>query len=505
MPTAIGSRPPQPMLKHPERFHALDATRAFALLLGVVFHAAWFYTLDPLNAGVKDVSANHFFGWFFHTSHTFRMQVFFLIAGFFARLVCERRGTSTFVRNRLVRIGVPLVVGWLILYPLLAMVWVWGKNLSGENPFELPAHLVPIGLVATGSMFVERADGGAFSLAHLWFLYYLLVLYAVTLIGRAALLRTPLGGERALAACDRATGFLCRSPLGALVLIIAITPIMCSMTSWSGIDTPVNSQTPILKVAVAYLIFFLLGWFVHRQAHQLGAFFTQWKFYLTAGLLASLGLYVFYQDVKPYSSESNQVLADPDFLTPAFRPKVSFEEPRRFDRTVIRPHREVLQPSWSGLPFREYRAESWYQPTKLAFSALYSFIMIWLVYGCLGAFQALCQGFSPIWRYITDSSYWVYLLHLPLLPAIETLVFDWEAPSLIKFPLVLGASFFLLFASYHYLVRSSFIGKILNGRAYPLHWNPVKAIRGIPDSSMPGSMKRLKGCAAPVTAGANPQ
>ena len=53
-------------LPHPKRFHALDATRAFALLLGVVFHAVWYYAYGPFGTGVKDISANHFFSWFFH-------------------------------------------------------------------------------------------------------------------------------------------------------------------------------------------------------------------------------------------------------------------------------------------------------------------------------------------------------------------------------------------------------------------------------------------------------
>jgi ABC-type multidrug transport system ATPase subunit len=37
----------------------------------------------------------------------------------------------------------------------------------------------------------------------------------------------------------------------------------------------------------------------------------------------------------------------------------------------------------------------------------------------------------------------------------------------VKFPLVLVASFAVLFLSYHYLVRPTFIGQLLNGRKYP--------------------------------------
>jgi ABC-type multidrug transport system ATPase subunit len=38
----------------------------------------------------------------------------------------------------------------------------------------------------------------------------------------------------------------------------------------------------------------------------------------------------------------------------------------------------------------------------------------------------------------------------------------------VKYPFILVASFAVLFASYHFLVRPSFIGQLLNGRKYPL-------------------------------------
>jgi hypothetical protein len=37
----------------------------------------------------------------------------------------------------------------------------------------------------------------------------------------------------------------------------------------------------------------------------------------------------------------------------------------------------------------------------------------------------------------------------------------------VKFPLILGITAAVLLASYHYLVRSTFLGKLLNGRRYP--------------------------------------
>src|SRR5262245_31682611 len=94
---------PRRTLMHPSnRLHALDAVRAVALLLGVVLHAT-----QPYVAGLpwmtpeapQDVLAA-----VFYTIHMFRMPLFFLIAGFFARMMLERRGAAGFVKDRARRI-----------------------------------------------------------------------------------------------------------------------------------------------------------------------------------------------------------------------------------------------------------------------------------------------------------------------------------------------------------------------------------------------------------------
>src|SRR5262245_66161826 len=83
-----------------ERFHSLDALRAFALLLGVFFHSLMAYILPPgiWAVGTKAPSTSLF--WFVYYSHCFRMEVFFLLAGFFARLVMQKRDVSAFLHDR---------------------------------------------------------------------------------------------------------------------------------------------------------------------------------------------------------------------------------------------------------------------------------------------------------------------------------------------------------------------------------------------------------------------
>jgi hypothetical protein len=45
---------------------------------------------------------------------------------------------------------------------------------------------------------------------------------------------------------------------------------------------------------------------------------------------------------------------------------------------------------------------------------------------------------------------------------------DWEIPAFAKFMIVLLVTSLICLVTYHYLVRSTFIGKFLNGRKYSI-------------------------------------
>jgi peptidoglycan/LPS O-acetylase OafA/YrhL len=77
-----------------DRFHSLDALRAFALLLRVVFHSALSYVVPPGLWEVGTTQPSNFLGWFVYYTHSFRMELFFFLAGFFAALVVENPATS---------------------------------------------------------------------------------------------------------------------------------------------------------------------------------------------------------------------------------------------------------------------------------------------------------------------------------------------------------------------------------------------------------------------------
>ena len=102
------------------RRHDLDALRAFAMLLGVALHAALSFTGKPWI--VVDSHSDESLAFFGQAVHGFRMQLFFLVSGFFAALVCNRRGMKAMLKNRLARILVPCLLALVTIQPLMILV-----------------------------------------------------------------------------------------------------------------------------------------------------------------------------------------------------------------------------------------------------------------------------------------------------------------------------------------------------------------------------------------------
>ena len=400
-----------------ERYHSLDALRAFALLLGVVFHAAESFMAGHLDWAIVDASPSLTLDVFRYACHAFRMELFFLIAGFFARLLLLKRGVRAFCWNRLTRIVGPLVVGWILLYPMLVFLWIWGAQKSGnwsriELPLEyrtLPPWKLTVGFFAT------RQFIPTFDLTHLWFLHQLAVIYALALAGRAVVLRWFNRRGGLLARADAAVGFAVRSLPGTLLLAAITVPLLLTMTGGS-VDTPQHSLWPYWPTTLLYGFIFVCGWMLHRQPHRLNDLSRNWRPHLLLGLLLILPSRFWYD------------LGGLPGLLPE--------------------HRGLL---------------------RLAHAVLYGVMMWSFMLGFTGLFTRFASHPSRAWRYVADSSYWVYLIHLPLVVALQVWLAYVPLHWALKLPLILLLATPVLFLSYHHLVRPTFIGQVLNGRRHPRH------------------------------------
>lgn len=394
-----------------ERLHALDAVRAFALLLGVVLHSALAYVMPPGQWGVGVAEPNLALWFFVYYTHDFRMQLFFLLAGFFAGRVVERRGARAFLRDRAVRIGLVFLV---LLYPiklLISLPWIAGGLKTGW--LRLPpetAHL-PLTVLAIGGL--QQETWPAISPGHLWFLYYLLLVTALFLVARRLWQRLPaprIAGGRATA--SRYLARMLTHPLAPLVLAVPVIPILMALPQ-AVLASPDRGFAPDAAALAIYGLFFAVGWWLSGRPELLGQFARRWPAWLTLSLLAALAAFAFELQIRTGSLSVATGLAG-------------------------------------------VAAHATTNALTLGFATL----------GWIGLFVDRFNAPSKLVRYLADASYWVYLAHLPIVVALQVWVVEWESLPL-QLLTINAVTFSLTLVSYDLFVRDTGIGAWLNGRRHP--------------------------------------
>jgi peptidoglycan/LPS O-acetylase OafA/YrhL len=101
-------------------------------------------------------------------------------------------------------------------------------------------------------------------------------------------------------------------------------------------------------------------------------------------------------------------------------------------------------------------------------TALPQVLFAWLMsFGLIGLFRAALPAENQAIRYLSDSAYWLYLAHIPVLVAIQTWARPWPWPPLLKLLFEVTVATVLLLISYQLFVRPTPLGWLLNGRRRP--------------------------------------
>lgn len=201
-----------------ERNGGIDALRAAVVLLVVFHHTAltygaiggWYYReIAPSNS-----PASLLLILFCTVNQAWFMGLFFLLAGYYTPPAHRRHGTAGFVKERLLRLGIPLLFYFLILHPLTVALALTARELS------------------FGRVFVWLWKNGKFEPGPLWFAEALLIFTAAWLLWRAmrkpdAAVKAPFPSNMVLFAAAVATGiaaFLLRLkwPVGVNVAFLQL-------------------------------------------------------------------------------------------------------------------------------------------------------------------------------------------------------------------------------------------------------------------------------------------
>jgi len=224
------------------RVHYIDWLRVLAVLLLFVFHSGrvfnWgelFYAKSPLDSlGISLVL------WFIDGWH---MPLLFFLAGASTYFAMRKRSIAEYLRERSLRLLVPLVFGTLVLVP--PQTWYGARTNDGYTG-SFVEYLTSGRAFSLDNLFGRGDYYGGLSPAHLWFIMFLFII-SVLVVPLLALDRMPRGS----AVLGRVAG-ACARPVWWLVVVFVIL-VAEGMPEVGG------------KNLIYYLVFFVLGYLLIRE------------------------------------------------------------------------------------------------------------------------------------------------------------------------------------------------------------------------------------------------
>ncbi|CAN5223102.1 acyltransferase family protein [soil metagenome] len=303
--------------------------------------------------------------------------------------------------------------------PLVGLWWiVFGAILA---VLIWTAVIANGGTMSTGGPPPPPLTIATFPLTHLWFLWVLLILYGAMLVLRApfaVLDRDGAWGRRV----DRLTGALI-GPWTPAVMAAPLALAFWLSPDWIaffGIPTPDTGLVPNAVALTAFGTAFGLGFLLDRRRDLLNRIAGLWAGFAVVAVIAGVGAMVLVGGPVP----------------------------------VLKP---VADPGM-----------------KAATAAVMAFAIQSATFAVLALTLQFASGYSATRRYLADASYWIYIVHLPLVMVGQVLATGIDAPWWVKLGAVIAGTVAISLVTYELLIRHTFMGRWLNGRRVP--WRRPAAV-----------------------------
>ncbi|NEE04357.1 acyltransferase [Phytoactinopolyspora halotolerans] len=387
----------------------LDALRALVVLGLVFFHAALVFDAED-DFYVKNADTTEAVTIIAGFAVVWAMPMLFLISGLGAWYSISHRGPGGFVKERLLRLGVPLAFAFVALLPIAP--WVRQRDEPGgvdgylafwPRFFDVHVDLGELPFVLQGDHFES---------GHLWFVVLLLVFSLMLTVSVRWL---PLDvtrriGDSAAASAARRTG---------VVLLPALA--FALLSGWAGMEDDYAGWN-----RWAYLLFFLFGFALAGDERFRAAMRRD------AGLAAALGGVLFVA-VLP-----GMLLADEPFtdMTPlAISTRAAFGAAGWCWVVAI-----------LGLLDRRRTRSVAAAPD-----------------GRLGAPPSATGLGRRTYAYLATALLPLYILHQPIVVGVASGLVRIEAPIVVKYIVIVVASYTIMLAVYELFVRRWWVARILFG------------------------------------------
>ncbi|WP_025617301.1 acyltransferase family protein [Salinispora cortesiana] len=354
----------EPSAHRTQYLHYLDNLRVAMILLVVIHHAAqaygpadwWYFNSGQHVPVMATLSA---------VGGAFRMSLLFFVAAFLVPRAVDHKGSWVFMLGRFKRLGIPFLVGSATIIPVL--MYVYYREYRGYPPISFPRYYLDVFLGFgpqpaewTGPVWPDLQFG------HLWFIQTLLVFCALYLLfhwlgERLRGLRQnprPSRPARLTWLTDNRSLAICTLTLAAVVFLIRI---------WY----PLDQWVPLFG-------------FIQAEPARL----AQYAAFFAAG-------------VRAYRCDWHSRL------------------PRRTGYTwlAIGVALTVVL-FWTGTDTRFFApgGASW---ASACWTLTETFLCVGLSIGLVTLFRDLFTGHNRVTRAMAASSYTIYLIHLPIVVALQ--------------------------------------------------------------------------------------
>ena len=555
-----------PLPKIP-RQHGLDALRAFAMLLGIALHGALSFAGFPWI--VQDLRPDPSFGLLFTLIHSFRMQLFMLLSGYFTMMLWRKRGLNSLLKQRFWRLFLPCMIGLVTVIPAME----WASGVAGQWSAKQDLHkrttsagrseiveairkgdLEEIGRLIQSGHDVNQIDPQFQNPPLVWAARYGNPKVAQLLLDRGAdVLFQAKDGYSAL----HSAAFLGHFRMVELLIERGANANALGQKNDTALDTtradkgtttvianilgvPLRPEDEIeaereecrqflshytkeknggnLAKPNGFLLAGLDGirkgyadfltserllWKGNGQREPFHLILTPvfhhlWFLWFLCWFVGFFAIIVLVGKVLPVGKFPPTLILTqarwlwifpatmvPQLLMGIFSPGIG---PDTSTGLIPQPHLLVFYGIFFAFGAFYYDCDDrdgqlakywrWSLPLGLfvflplaratlgqvVVSGCFQVICAWAIsFGCIGLCNRYLTKENKTIRYLSDSAYWLYLAHLPLIILLQAWVRDWDIPAFPKFVFVCSLCTILLLVSYQFLVRYSFIGLLLNG------------------------------------------
>jgi hypothetical protein len=413
----------------------MDSLRAAAMFLGLVLHAAVLFSQWTIDPGRMHDEPSMFLHYVMELIHVFRMELFFLVAGFFSVLLIQKRGLNYYIKNRATRILIPFIICIALLQPWAAAHFF--LDITGSNGSLLTQYITY--LTDPSYILVEPSPVGNW-FWHFWFIHLLIYFIASFsicsfLISKfniklksPTLLMNAIGGR-----------------FGIFILTLLTYPILIFSPPWADVPRIGTS----IDVLLYYGLFFCFGALFFSHQKLLNQVQANVKYHIVPFVLALLILIPLIDKLR-ITTQPEILLQDWAFF--------------------------VTQEGLSGLlgnfPFLQnpFNFSSVNAPAEWHLMCLLRAYTTWCaVLFLIQLFKRFCSKQTALGRYFADSSYFVYLLHFPLQMSLSYYLRDHIDSAILAFSVSLIGTLFFCLVLYHLICRGTPIGTLLSGRKYSLN------------------------------------